>query len=314
MGKLDGQVALVTGGGRGLGRAYVLRLAGLGADVVVNDIDLAAAKEYGEELTAPTVMAEVEAMGRRSLGIQADATKRDQVRDMIDRFQGAPRGHHPADLLPGARSVVVVAHRFFQSVLDCDRFGRDSELIPQEDLWEVQETNFMSLYNTANMRLQMVTTQLATLLEDRGYAALPLPAGGYKVGAGRYAHFSHRHAAVAAGLGEFGLNNLLLTPQYGPRVRLDSVITTAELTPDPLCAGPICLGQEACGLCLANTACFGEIFELTMAGKTMQLARFTGGCLAQNECNRINRHATLPHSRYCWGVCPVGQTPKVQDD
>ena len=57
--KLKGKVAVVTGGGRGLGRAYVLHLASLGADVVINDIDLNAAAEYNEQLTAPTVMAEV---------------------------------------------------------------------------------------------------------------------------------------------------------------------------------------------------------------------------------------------------------------
>ena len=63
MGKLDGQVALVTGSGRGLGRAYALHLAQLGADVVINDIDLDAAKEYNEDLTAETVMAEIENFG-----------------------------------------------------------------------------------------------------------------------------------------------------------------------------------------------------------------------------------------------------------
>jgi NAD(P)-dependent dehydrogenase (short-subunit alcohol dehydrogenase family) len=35
MGKLDGKVAIVTGAGRGLGRAYAKRLAGLGAKIVV---------------------------------------------------------------------------------------------------------------------------------------------------------------------------------------------------------------------------------------------------------------------------------------
>ena len=63
MGKLDGQVALVTGAARGLGRAYALHLARLGADVVINDIDLDAAKEYNEDLTAETVMAEIENFG-----------------------------------------------------------------------------------------------------------------------------------------------------------------------------------------------------------------------------------------------------------
>jgi NAD(P)-dependent dehydrogenase (short-subunit alcohol dehydrogenase family) len=82
--KLDGKVALVTGGARGLGRAYVLHLARLGADVVVNDIDLNAAAEFDEALTAPTVMAEVEALGRRSLGITADVTDQDAVNAMFE--------------------------------------------------------------------------------------------------------------------------------------------------------------------------------------------------------------------------------------
>jgi epoxyqueuosine reductase len=226
----------------------------------------------------------------------------------VDRFAGAPRGHHPTDLLPGAQSVVVIAHRFFQSVLECDRFGLESPLIPQDELWGVQQTIFDCNYNTANMRLQMIAAQIAAFLEDRGHPSLFLPAGGYRIGAGRYAHFSHRHAAVAAGLGEFGLNNLLLTPQYGPRVRLESMITTAELAPDPLCEGPICLGAEACGLCLESKACFGEIYDLEVAGKTMQLARFTGGCLSKDhECKRLNPNGALPYIRYCWGVCPVAK-------
>ena len=76
---LEGKVALVTGSGRGLGRAYALRLAAAGADVIINDVDLASAREFGEELGADSVMAEVEALGRRSLGLAAALTDKTQV-------------------------------------------------------------------------------------------------------------------------------------------------------------------------------------------------------------------------------------------
>ena len=84
--KLVGKVALVTGGARGLGRAYVLRLAQLGADVAVNDINLQAYMEFGEQITAPTVMDEVRNLGRRSIGIQADVTEKKNVDDMFKRI------------------------------------------------------------------------------------------------------------------------------------------------------------------------------------------------------------------------------------
>ena len=78
-GKLTGKVALVTGAGRGLGRAYALRLAALGADIVINDIDLESAQEFDETLSAATVMAECEALGVRALGVTADITARKEV-------------------------------------------------------------------------------------------------------------------------------------------------------------------------------------------------------------------------------------------
>jgi NAD(P)-dependent dehydrogenase (short-subunit alcohol dehydrogenase family) len=84
--KLKGKVALVTGAGRALGRAYALRLATLGADTVINDINLDSAKEFGEKLTAENVVAEVEALGARSLGIECSVADRDAVFDMIDQI------------------------------------------------------------------------------------------------------------------------------------------------------------------------------------------------------------------------------------
>jgi NAD(P)-dependent dehydrogenase (short-subunit alcohol dehydrogenase family) len=83
--KLTGKVAVVTGAARGLGRAYALRLASLGASVVVGDINLESAKEFGEELTAPTVVEEIESHGVRGLGVIADVLKRESCAALIGR-------------------------------------------------------------------------------------------------------------------------------------------------------------------------------------------------------------------------------------
>ena len=78
-------MALVTGAGRGLGRAYALRLADLGADVVVNDIRLDAHREFDEEIGAETVVQEAADRGVRALGVEADVTDRAQVQAMVER-------------------------------------------------------------------------------------------------------------------------------------------------------------------------------------------------------------------------------------
>jgi 3-oxoacyl-[acyl-carrier protein] reductase len=81
--KLKGKIALVTGAARGIGRAHALRLAQLGADVIINDINLEAHTEFNETITAPTVMDECRALGVRSMGIEVNVGKKDQVEAMV---------------------------------------------------------------------------------------------------------------------------------------------------------------------------------------------------------------------------------------
>lgn len=84
--KLAGKVALITGGARGLGRGYALRLAGLGADIAIIDRNLRAADVYTferEQLTAGTVMAECEALGVRAMGLEVDLTDRSATEQAV---------------------------------------------------------------------------------------------------------------------------------------------------------------------------------------------------------------------------------------
>ena len=75
-GELGGQVAIVTGAGRGIGRATALELARLGADIVVAELDKA-----GAERTA----GEVKAAGRRAVALTTDVTRRTDLESMAAR-------------------------------------------------------------------------------------------------------------------------------------------------------------------------------------------------------------------------------------
>jgi len=77
---LKGQIALVTGGSRGLGRAIAIGLAQAGADVAVN---------YRERATAAEeVAAEIRRFRRRALVVQADVSEAGQVDEMVGRVEG----------------------------------------------------------------------------------------------------------------------------------------------------------------------------------------------------------------------------------
>jgi NAD(P)-dependent dehydrogenase (short-subunit alcohol dehydrogenase family) len=74
MGLLDGKVAIVTGGGRGLGRAHCLTLAARGAAVVVNDPGVGLHGEPAEESPAEAVVAEIKAAGGRAIADHSSVT------------------------------------------------------------------------------------------------------------------------------------------------------------------------------------------------------------------------------------------------
>jgi NAD(P)-dependent dehydrogenase (short-subunit alcohol dehydrogenase family) len=91
-GILDGRIAIVTGAGRGIGRAHALELARQGAKVVVNDFGVSLAGEGTGESPAEEVVALIEEMGGEAVANGADVADFEQaaamVQQAIDVFGG----------------------------------------------------------------------------------------------------------------------------------------------------------------------------------------------------------------------------------
>jgi len=85
MSLLDGRVAIVTGGGRGVGRAYALKLAEQGAKVLVNDLGGNAAGEGTDVTPAREVVAEIEAKGGEAAVNSGDVSDFRQAQEMIQQ-------------------------------------------------------------------------------------------------------------------------------------------------------------------------------------------------------------------------------------
>jgi epoxyqueuosine reductase QueG len=136
-------------------------------------------------------------------------------------FQDAPEGYRPIDLLPSARGVVVLAKALPKGVVETGNAA----------VYTLHHGHLMQ-------QLDTLAYEVAVFLESLGAVAMPLPADD------PYFHweperrhgiglFSHRHAAVKAGLGAIGRSALLITPQFGNRVELVSVLTTLPFPPAP---------------------------------------------------------------------------------
>ena len=156
----------------------------------------------------------------------------------VERLSEAPEGARPTDYLPGARSVIVVAVKIPDGAIEVAGHYDEPGKTLGPYMWYG--------YVVPNWSLSEAAMRLARFLERSGHTALPFAPTGLLYKFGTRADFSHRHAAVAAGLGEFGLSGLLLTPEFGARQRLVSIVTDAPLEASPMYAGPALCRPDRC--------------------------------------------------------------------
>jgi ferredoxin len=101
-------------------------------------------------------------------------------------------------------------------------------------------------YLRVNALLDEIGVRVANWLEERGAKALPLPASQTLDREKCTSFLSHKAVAVAAGLAWQGKSLLAVSPEHGPRIRLTTVLTDADLAPDPRL-------RNRCGACTKCT-------------------------------------------------------------
>jgi O-acetylhomoserine (thiol)-lyase len=172
---------------------------------------------------------------------------------------------------------------------------------------ETTPSNFYSeAYNTTNRLLDEAAYRLSAMLIALGYKAHFFPRDGYSDINGLVkkpeAAFSQVTAAYLAGLGTIGYNHCLITKDFGPRVRLVSIITDAEFPSDEMLEKNLCTG---CGTCLRYCP-IGAFERRADDVKMYDMQRYK--CAGYHKFLR-------DEGRYPCGICvakcPVGEDKKL---
>lgn len=150
-----------------------------------------------------------------------------------DEQGDVPPEFRPRALFPLTKTVIVVGMAIPLPVVETTPSALHKEL-----------------YETTNAQLDSLVVELTRYLNRLGYASYPFLRDVYTSMAAlrenNLAAFGHVPAAVYAGLGTIGMNQCVLTPEFGPRVRFASVFTEADLPPDPMQSKELCI---KCGMC-----------------------------------------------------------------
>lgn len=174
----------------------------------------------------------------------------------------SPRSPDIKGIFPGIRSIAVMAYRELSS---CES---DSMQIAMNGRLDLMEFSRGVNYKMAGFVERELGGRAMTVP-----VSYPLPMSAETQGA--VADVSTRHAAVAAGLGAFGRNNLVLHPILGSRVIFTCVLTDIDLPADTPIADTLC---DECGICVES--CPGG--ALDEEGRTDVLA-----CLKQCQPHGI---------------------------
>jgi len=195
-----------------------------------------------------------------------------------------PPDFRPRALFPQARTVIVIGMAMPLPLVETTPSALHKEL-----------------YDTTNRQLDDLAVALTRHLNRLGRASYPFTRDTYTsmraLRENNRAAFGHVPAAKYAGLGTIGMNQCILTPGFGPRVRFVSVLTAAEIPPDPMQSRELCIRCGLCAECCPKSAITPR--EDRVIGDYDKTA-----CLEMHE--ELVKRRVYPCG-ICTKVCPVGK-------
>lgn len=196
----------------------------------------------------------------------------------------------PGDILADARTVIAFFIPFPKSLTATNVRERMSS-----KEWAVT-------YIETNDLIARLSHHLQEFFRTRGAASCTIPATHNWDEERLISNWSHRHVAYIAGLGTFGLNNMLIT-EAGCCGRVGSLVTTAVISPDPRNDQPACLYKydQTCRKCVrkcVNEAlaedsfdrfrCYDMLLKNVDRHSDVGYADVCGKCLVAVPCSHTN--------------------------
>jgi epoxyqueuosine reductase len=194
-----------------------------------------------------------------------------------------PENFRPQSIFPETRTVIVIGFPVSLPIVETS-----------------PSIYYHDLYRTVNTLLDTSGYRISLFLNNEGFPSIWIPRDGYGsislLKEKPIAFFSHRHAAFLAGLGTFGINNMLLTEKFGPRVRFASVFTAADIPPDPVIERSLCTECMQCVEICPVKALDGREYPEGLTDKK--------ACATRSEA--LYKRYISPCG-LCIKVCPVGE-------
>lgn len=157
-------------------------------------------------------------------------------------------------------------------------------------------------YRTMNAHIDAVSMRLVLFLQNQGYRAAAVPASQSVEGLSGI--FSHKMAAVGAGLGYIGKSCLFISEKFGPRVRLGTVFTDAPLETEVHAQKSLCGDCDKCARACGAMAIRNVNFEEGMSRDDIFDAKACSDYM-KDKFKHIGRGAVCG---VCMKVCPKGRT------